>query len=257
MLRSRPTEIGAVAGGYLVTMTPPTASPVPAPGTPVTPTSSTIRIGALDISFDDRVLRPRPWTAAQSDWAAELLLDATAGPVLELCSGAGHIGLLAVLDSDRHLVAVDADPVACEFGRVNAAAAGLSERVEIRQAPLAEALRSDERFPLILADPPWVPSAGTGAYPTDPLSAIDGGDDGLALARQCLEVARTHLDRDGVMLLQLGSLLQAGELADELREALASSRRLVLTDVRRPDPSGVVACVRAQDSETEHTLPEK
>lgn len=238
-------------------MTPPMASPVPTPGTPVSPTPTTIRIGRLDIFFDDRVLRPRPWTAAQSAWAAQILQDAPAGPVLELCSGAGHIGLLAVADSERLLVAVDADPVACEFGRMNAAAAGMSERVEIRNATLTEALRADERFPVIVADPPWVPSARTSAYPTDPLSAIDGGEDGLALARQCLEVARAHLDRDGVMLLQLGDLQQAGDLADDLRETPATSRRLVLTDVRRPHPAGVVACVRAQDSETEHTLPEE
>lgn len=236
-------------------MTPPTASPAPTPGIPVAPTA--IRVGRLDILFDDRVLRPRPWTAAQSEWAAQILRDAPGGPVLELCSGAGHIGLLAVADSGRRLVAVDADPVACEFGRMNAAAAGMSERVEIRNATLAEALREDERFPVILADPPWVPSSRTSAYPTDPLSAIDGGADGLALARQCLEVARAHLDRDGVMLLQLGDLQQAGELADDLRETPDSARRLVLTEVRRPHPTGVVALVRAQDTETEHTLPEK
>lgn len=227
------------------------------PGTPVPPAPSTIRIGRLDISYDDRVLRPRPWTAAQSEWAAQILRDAPAGPVLELCSGAGHIGLLAVADSDRRLIAVDADPVACEFGRANAAAAGMADRVEIRNAPLTEALRPDERFPVIVADPPWVPSAGTGAYPADPLSAIDGGADGLALARQCLEVARAHLAPDGVMLLQLGDLQQAGELADDLRATPSTARRLVLTDLRRPHPSGVVACVRAQDSETQHTLPEK
>lgn len=236
-------------------MTPPTAPPAPAPGAPAAPT--TIRIGRLDILFDDRVLRPRPWTVAQSAWAAEILQDAPAGPVLELCSGAGHIGLLTVADSERRLVAVDADPVACEFGRMNAAAAGMAERVEVRNATLAEALREDERFPVIVADPPWVPSSRTLAFPADPLTAIDGGEDGLALARECLEVARTHLDRDGVMLLQLGDLQQAGAIADDLREVPASARRLALTDVRRPHPSGVVACVRALDSETEHTLPEK
>ena len=80
--------------------------------------------GRLRIAFDDRVLRPRPWTAAQSAWAAEILATAPAGPVLELCSGAGQIGLLAVADIDRRLVCVDLDPVACDYARRNAAAAG-------------------------------------------------------------------------------------------------------------------------------------
>ena len=59
--------------------------------------------GGLTIAYDDRVLRPREWTTAQSDWAAELMVTAPGGPVLELCSGAGHIGLLAVAASGRRL----------------------------------------------------------------------------------------------------------------------------------------------------------
>jgi release factor glutamine methyltransferase len=192
----------------------------------------------LRIEYDARVLEPRPWTAEQSRWAAELVRDAAPGPVLELCSGAGHIGLLAVLDSNRRLVAVDLDPIACDYARANAAAAGLSDRVEVRNAPLDAALEPDERFPVVVADPPWVPSASTGRYPDDPLTAIDGGPDGLALARASLDVARSHLAPDGVMLLQLGSL----EQAEELRRS--GGPGLEITEVRQPDPTGVVVCVR-------------
>lgn len=198
----------------------------------------TARIGALDIAYDDRVLRPRPWTAEHARWAAELLREASDGPVLELFSGAGHIGLLTVLDSRRRLVAVDLDPVACDYARTNAAAAGLEDRVEVRNAPLDAALQPDERFPVVVADPPWVPSASTGRYPDDPLTAIDGGPDGLALARVSLDVARAHLAPGGVMLLQLGSLEQAEQLGG------AVGPDLDLVEVRRPDPTGVVVLIR-------------
>ena len=73
-----------------------------------------LAFGPLTIAFDERVLRPREWTAAQSAWAADLMTSAPDGPVLELCSGAGHIGLLAVLLSSRPLVCVDASSVACD-----------------------------------------------------------------------------------------------------------------------------------------------
>jgi release factor glutamine methyltransferase len=198
----------------------------------------TARIGTLDIAYDDRVLRPRPWTAAHAAWAAEVLEEAPPGPVLELFCGAGHIGLLSVLGSDRRLVAVDLDPVACTYARANAAAAGLAELVEVRNADLAEALDTNERFPIVVADPPWVPSGRTGDYPEDPLTAIDGGPDGLALARSALEVARRHLVPDGVMLLQLGSLEQAAAVGS------SAGAGLVVEEVRQPDPTGVVACVR-------------
>ena len=74
------------------------------------------------------MLRPRAWTENQSRWAAELLPGAARrATVLELCSGAGQIGLLAVAGSERRLVCVDVNPVAAEYTRRNASAAGLRE----------------------------------------------------------------------------------------------------------------------------------
>jgi len=171
--------------------------------------------GGLEIAYDDRVLEPRPWTAQQSRWAAELFAAAPPGPVLELCSGAGHIGLLAVALEPRPLVCVDVSPVACGYARRNAAAAGLAPLVDVRQGRLEESLGTDERFAVVIADPPWVPSAETARYPDDPLLAIDGGADGLAVARTCLGVAAAHLLPGGDLVLQLGTSDQATGLAGE------------------------------------------
>jgi len=93
--------------------------------------------GHLPIVFDQRVLRPRPWTVAQSRWAAELLRTTPgATRVLELCAGAGHIGLLALAMAHAlpaRLITVDVNPAACELTRHNAAAAGLDERIDVRE----------------------------------------------------------------------------------------------------------------------------
>ncbi len=176
------------------------------------PIRETMRFGALEIAFDDRLLRPRPWTAAQSVWTAELLLSAPPGAVLELCSGAGHIGLLAVLGSDRGLVCVDVNPAAAERTCENARAAGIADRVEARCAVIAEALDQDERFAAVVADPPWVPEAETGRYPEDPLLAINGGVDGLSVARECVAAIGRHLMPGGSAVLQLGTARQVAEL---------------------------------------------
>jgi methylase of polypeptide subunit release factors len=166
----------------------------------------------LRITFDARVLRPRPWTAGQSNWAARLLADLPAGPVLELCCGAGHIGLAAITRNDRHLVCVDADPVAAEFARNNAQAAGLADRVEQRLGLMDDVLLPGETFPLILADPPWVVSDEVNRYPEDPPFAIDGGPEGLHVARRCWRVIEHHLHQDGQALLQLGTVDQVAAL---------------------------------------------
>lgn len=175
-----------------------------------------VDFGSLRIAFDDRVLRPRAWTADQSRWAADLLPSAPAGSVLELCTGAGQIGLLAVVDSDRRLVCVDLSPVACEFARRNADAAGMADRVEVREGSMDAVLGDDERFALVVADPPWVRRTEVGRYPEDPLLAIDGGDDGLDVARLCIEVSRRHLLPGGSLVLQIGTVDQVERLRREL-----------------------------------------
>ncbi|MFC4785262.1 methyltransferase [Nocardioides sp. MAHUQ-72] len=173
--------------------------------------------GDLLIDYDARVLEPRPWTAAQSRWAAELLRNAPAGPALELCAGAGHIGLLAIRHEPRPLVSVDLNPIACDYTRANAERAGLADLVEVREGAMDEVLEPDERFALVIADPPWVPRAETGRYPEDPVLAIDGGVDGLDLARRCWTLADRHLLAGGSAVLQLGTVAQVRRLARELR----------------------------------------
>lgn len=180
-------------------------------------TNETIDFGKLSIEFDERVLRPRPWTAEQSDWAAEILAwHAPEGPILELCAGAGQIGLLTVVLTGRRMVCVDLNPIACEFARRNAVTAGVDNLVEVRESPISEAAEPDEQFALVLADPPWVPSAQTGRFPEDPLIAIDGGDDGLRLARECVATGVAHLLPGGTLLLQLGTRWQANALSADL-----------------------------------------
>jgi methylase of polypeptide subunit release factors len=199
--------------------------------------AESVDFDGLTIRFDERVLRPRPWTVAQSRWAARLLPTLPDGPVLELCAGAGQIGLAAVARSTRALVCVEADPVAAAYAVHNAEASGLADRVEVRQARMSHALGPDERFAAVIADPPWVRRAETGRFPEDPLTAIDGGDDGLAPARECLVMIGRHLAPGGAALLQLGTSEQVGSLEPELRAAA-----LVAREVRRYD-RGVVALV--------------
>jgi len=180
-------------------------------GAPTTP--QLMEFGPITVEHDARVLRPRPWTRLQSEWAAELAREVPPGPYLELCTGAGQIGLLAAVLSGRRLVAVDANPVACAFARRNAERAGVADHVEVREGDVRAAVRPGEAYALVVADPPWVASAAVDRFPEDPLLAIDGGEDGLAVARTCLEVAAAHLVPGGVALVQLGDDTQADALA--------------------------------------------
>ncbi|WP_134767586.1 methyltransferase [Nocardioides sp. 1609] len=178
-----------------------------------------LRFAGLTIEHDRRVLEPRPWTELQSRWAAELLDGGPDGPLLELCSGAGHIGLAAASLSGRAIVCVDLDPAACYFTRLNADGAGLGHRVEVREGSLDAALADGETFALAIADPPWVVTTEVTRFPDDPVLAIDGGPGGLDVAHACVRACRGHLEPGGSLLLQLGDDDQADQVVATAAEA--------------------------------------
>ena len=198
-----------------------------------TTTPQVVDFEGLRIEYDEQVLTPRPWTAAQSRWAAELIRMAPPGPVLEVCSGAGHIGLLAVTLAPRSLVCVDADPAACAYLRRNAAGAGL--RVDVREGRMDEVLDADEEFAVIIADPPWVATHEIARFPEDPVRAIDGGADGLDLVRSCLEVIDRHLAVAGSAVLQTGP-----DQAERVAELVDGFDELAVIEVRRLERGALV-----------------
>lgn len=213
---------GPCIAGYLTCVDTRAETPPP---TTASPDGRVVAFGPLSIEVDDTVLQPRPWTYLQSSWGAELLASLPAGDVLELCSGAGQIGLGAVEGSGRRLVMVDASGSACALARRNARQ--VDEVVDVREGWFDAALGDAERFVLVVADPPWVPTQRVTDHPEDPVLAIDGGLDGLEVARRCVKVAAHHLADDGRVLLQLGSRDQV----DVLERTLVSAG-LQLEEVR-------------------------
>ena len=183
---------------------------------------TTTTFGGLTIRHDERVLEPRPWTQAQSRWAAHLAAQAPEQSALELCTGAGHIGLLLAALSGVRVVAVDVDPVAGEFARANAEEAGLAEHFEVRVGPMDRvlgrrgAVRRGRRRPALgparrrPGDTPrircWPSTAGTTDL-TSPGSAST--------------VSARHLLPGGHLVLQLGSEAQAEALCADLPDDLS------------------------------------
>ncbi len=216
------------------------------------PTAATVAFGSLTIAYDEQVLAPRGWTRAMSEWAAELAATRdTPGSkaILDLCCGVGPIGLLAARLSGWPLVQVDADPAACRWASANAAAAGMAEQVEIRCRHLStepailaaadgEVVALDERFGIVLADPPYIPSAVAEVAGGAVRAAIDGGRDGLALVAACLRVAGRSVASGGAVLTSARGLTQAAAI-----EALTESDdgyRLSVSDVRAFGPERAI-----------------
>lgn len=79
--------------------------------------------------------------------------------VLDVGSGTGALGLAALAHGAGSVVATELDPLAARNTKMNAQALGLADRVQTRLVPFDDqgaysVVGEDERFDLILADPP-------------------------------------------------------------------------------------------------------
>lgn len=153
---------------------------------------------------DARALIPRPETEQLVELAAGRIRDPRAR-ILDVGTGSGVIAITLALDHPKASVtATDVSADALALASENAAA--LSATVEFLEADLLPP--GDARFGLIIANLPYIPSAEIPALSRevqrDPLSALDGGPDGLDLVRRLIADAPARLEENAVMLLEIG-----------------------------------------------------
>lgn len=189
------------------------------------------RFRGLTLLIPPGVYTPRSDTAL----LAEALPDVRGASVLELCAGSGAVALTAARAGARCVIAVDRSPRAVHAIRANAALNGL--RVHARRGDLTAALGRDERFDVIVANPPYLPAVGLSDAP-DP--RWDGGADGRAVVDRVLDAAGAHLRPGGALVV-----VQSHLTGLEATAAGLSARGLEITGyVEHRGPLGPIASAR-------------
>lgn len=213
-------------------------------GEPLQHIEGTVAFRELVLLADRRALIPRPETEQLVDrvrrWAERRASDGAAvrpaersgeaepplEDALDIGTGSGAIALSLVREGvARRAVALDVSEEALVQAAANRAAAGLSEeQVELRLAsrPLWSSVGRDERFDLIVSNPPYVRDDELGELPAqirvhEPEVALAGGADGLDVIREIVEKARAYLEPGGALFLEIGE--EQGEAVRELLEA--------------------------------------
>jgi release factor glutamine methyltransferase len=180
----------------------------------------------LEFEVTPDVLIPRPDTETLVENVIQLIRHQSgmdSPRILDLCTGSGCIAAaVAHHVKGASVVATEINPAAAVLARRNVERLGLSERVIVEEGDLFGPLeRMVERLPfqLILGNPPYVP---TGQIPGldknvrdfEPVVALDGGLDGLAIHRRILEEAPGHLSAGAYIFLEIA--FDQGELAMQL-----------------------------------------
>jgi len=152
-----------------------------------------------------------------------------AGPtIVDLCTGSGAVAVaLAKELPTARILATDVSWRALRVARSNAEQHGVAEHITFLRGHLCRAIDGhvpEESVDLMVANPPYIP---TGELVTlmpevqwEPRLALDGGADGLRVAREIIETSPSRIRPGGFLLLEIGA-----EQAEALQELAAASGR--------------------------------
>ena len=172
----------------------------------------------LKLKVDPRALIPRP----ETEYLVELLAGKLTEPprsVLDLGTGTGALALaLAARYPDAAVTAVEKSPEALALARENTEVFKLTERVRLLASDWFSALAAEERFQLIVANPPYlteaeVQEATTEVKEHEPLSALLSASEGRADLEHIIAHARSFLAEGGLLACETGIAQHAQLLA--------------------------------------------
>lgn len=154
---------------------------------------------------DARGLIPRPETEQLVELVVKNSPDAA--NILDVGTGSGVIAIsLALALPTSRVSACDLSPDALALAQENAALHQLGERMVFFSSDLLE--EAAETFAVIVANLPYIPSSDipklSREVQSDPLGALDGGPDGLALVKRLITEAKSRLAPGGLLALEIG-----------------------------------------------------
>lgn len=210
----------------------------------------------LDLFVSPAVLIPRPETEELTGAVLDTLRARSgewpAPRVVDLGTGSGAIALAVASEAPHaNVTATDASVAALEIARQNARALGLQDRVRFLHGHWFDALDPDEKFEVVVSNPPYIADTERDALPRDvkdhePAAALFAGETGLDAIREIVDLAPDALVAGGLLALELAEN-RAEEVAAwldgtrdweavELRDDMAGRPRILLA-VRQRGPA--------------------
>lgn len=183
----------------------------------------------IRLKVDARVLVPRPETEELAGHAADFLRTRKGElSALDYGAGSGAIGLwLAKTFPALRVTAAEKSARAITCARANAVELGLADRVTFVRASTLAPVKG--KFDVIASNPPYIPTRVIpGLAPevlSEPHMALDGGGDGLDVARMLVRGAASRLKPGGAMIMELGGG-QAGRLLEAMPAAVWQGKKL-------------------------------
>ncbi len=189
---------------------------------------------SLDFHVNQHVLIPRSDTETLVMAFLELAKPIENPLCVDVGTGSGCITVASLKHhATARFIAIDQSADALEVARINSEKHQLSSRVSFRHGDLLSPLTPDEKPQFILSNPPYIPSGDIALLDHEvrdfePLSALDGGSDGLNIIRRLVDQSAEKLAPGGYLLIEIGY-----DQAQPISAAFVTHPRLTFMGVRK------------------------
>ena len=163
----------------------------------------------LEFYVDERVLIPRSPIMELIDSQFLPYREHRARTVLDLCCGSGCIGIACAYTlPETEIIVSDIDDGAIEVANINISKHDINEQVTTIQSDLFNHLEGYQ-FDIIVSNPPYVDSNTATNLPEEflhePKIGLGSGGDGLDITRRILKDAINFLNKDGLLIVEVGA----------------------------------------------------
>ena len=150
------------------------------------------------------VLIPRDETEILVKKAIELI--GNNAEVLDIGTGSGCIACTIAKQTGAYVLGVDISSDALRVALDNVTKLGINNRAVFRKSDLFSKVREEEKFDMIISNPPYIPSDFQFEPEVlhEPKLALIAGENGLEFYRKIVKQAPEFLKPDGWLLFELG-----------------------------------------------------
>ncbi|NBD32233.1 MAG: peptide chain release factor N(5)-glutamine methyltransferase [Cyanobacteria bacterium] len=165
----------------------------------------------LTLKVSPAVLIPRPETEIIVELALQFGRDQfPTGHWVDLGTGSGAIALaLAKALPEAKIHAVDNSPEALAIAKENAHLLGVANHIKFHQGSWFSPLQHWQgKISVMVSNPPYIPTATLAELQPEvrqhePITALNGGEDGLVAIRHLMEAAPQFLHNGGLWLVEM------------------------------------------------------
>lgn len=152
------------------------------------------------------VLIPRDETEILVRKAIDIIKLNNFKDILDIGTGSGCIACTIAKQTEATVLGLDISSDALRVALDNVTKLGINNRAVFRKSDLFAKVREEEKFDLIISNPPYIP-IGTelsDEVKKEPSIALFAEDNGLYFYKKIIEDAPKYLKKNGILMFELG-----------------------------------------------------